>query len=97
MRIRIFLPAARFGGDSHNADADVVKLGLLGDVLLYQLPGGIIDSFAVSKDMVHWEKSYIPLTERNNTYSSTYAHKPCVVKKEWGCLPLLQCSGARVV
>ena len=31
--------------------------------------------------MVHWEKSYIPLTERNSTYSSTYAHKPCVVKK----------------
>ena len=26
-------------------------------------------------------KSYIPLTERNSTYSSTYAHKPKEIKK----------------
>ena len=75
-------PSGDVWGDSHNADADVVKIGDYWVMFYFtSSPGGIIDSFAVSKDMVHWEKSYIPLTERNSTYSSTYAHKPCVVKK----------------
>lgn len=75
-------PSGAIWGDSHNADADVVKIGDYWVMFYFtSSPGGIIDSFAVSKDMVHWEKSYIPLTKRNNTYSSTYAHKPCVVKK----------------
>ena len=72
-------PSGDVWGDSHNADADVVKIGDYWVMFYFtSSPGGIIDSFAVSKDMVHWEKSYIPLTERNSTYSSTYAHKPAL-------------------
>ncbi|WP_425516263.1 hypothetical protein, partial [Ligaoa zhengdingensis] len=69
-------------GASHNADADVVKIGDYWVMFYFtSSPGGIIDSFAVSQDLIHWQKSYIPLLTRNGSYSSTYAHKPCVVKK----------------
>ena len=43
-------------------------------------PDGFLDSFAVSDDLLNWKKSHIPLTNRNNGYDSTYAHKPCVIK-----------------
>lgn len=75
-------PSGENWGDSHNADADVVRIGDYWVMFYFtSSPGGIIDSFAVSKDMVNWTKSYLPLTKRNDTYSSTYAHKPCVFKK----------------
>ncbi len=43
-------------------------------------PDGFLDSFAVSEDLISWKKSHIALTNRNNGYDSTYAHKPCVIK-----------------
>lgn len=75
-------PSGDIWGASHNADADVVKIGEYWVMFYFtSSPGGIIDSFAVSKDLQHWQKSFLPLTQRNDTWSSTYAHKPCVVKK----------------
>lgn len=69
-------------GASHNADADVVKIGDYWVMHYFTSTpsNGIVDSFAVSSDLVHWTKSYIPTVERNSTWSSVYAHKPCVIK-----------------
>lgn len=78
-------------GTLYNGDADVVKIGdywvmfyftdtpvQIGDKIK---PNNVIDSFAVSKDMVNWHKSDYKLTEKNTTYARSYAHKPAVVKK----------------
>jgi len=69
-------------GSSHNADADVVKVGDYWVMHYFTATpsSGIVDSFAVSTDLVNWQKSYITTTARNSTWSSTYSHKPCVVK-----------------
>jgi len=69
-------------GKTHNADGDVVRIGDKWVMFYFSSsPYGIIDTFAVSYDMKKWQKSFIPLTERNETYSSQFAHKPCVFKK----------------
>src|SRR5699024_12804141 len=78
-------------GTLYNGDADVVKIGdywvmfyftdtpvQIGDKVK---PNNVIDSFAVSKDMVNWHKSDYKLTEKNTTYARSYAHKTAVVKK----------------
>lgn len=78
-------------GTLYNGDADVVKIGdywvmfyftdtpvKIGDKIK---PNNVIDSFAVSKDMVNWHKSDYQLTSKNSTYARSYAHKPAVVKK----------------
>ena len=69
-------------GNSHSADPDVVKIGDYWVMFYFTTtPGGIVDSFAVSSDMVNWTKSFKILTPRDNPWSSTYAHKPCVFKQ----------------
>ncbi|MDR0670842.1 MAG: hypothetical protein LBF64_00855, partial [Oscillospiraceae bacterium] len=69
-------------GNSHSADPDVVKIGDYWVMFYFTTtPGGIVDSYAVSTDMVHWTKSFKILTPRNSTWSSTYAHKPGVIKQ----------------
>lgn len=68
-------------GSTHNADADVVKIGDRWVMFYFSdTPQGIVDTFAVSEDMVSWRKSYIPLRERDKNYNSDCAHKPCVIK-----------------
>ena len=69
-------------GGSHNADADVMKVGDYWVMHYFtSTPSdGIVDSFAVSTDLVNWTKAYKTTTTRNSTWSSTFAHKPCVVK-----------------
>lgn len=68
-------------GASYNGDANVVKIGDYWVMFYFtDSPAGIIDTFAYSKDMVHWTKSYIPLTARNDTYSCMCAHKCDMIK-----------------
>ena len=70
-------------GNTHNADPDVVKIGDYWVMFYFtSKPGqsGVIDSFAVSKDMTHWQKSFKSLTELNDSWCCWHAHKPCVVK-----------------
>ncbi|WP_105567014.1 cadherin-like beta sandwich domain-containing protein [Microbacterium halophytorum] len=84
-------PNGETWGTLYNGDADVVKIGdywvmfyftdtpvKIGDKIK---PNNVIDSFAVSKDMVNWQKSAYKLTAKNDTYARSYAHKPAVVKK----------------
>ncbi|MDR1156804.1 MAG: hypothetical protein LBK75_00640 [Oscillospiraceae bacterium] len=69
-------------GNTHSADPDVVKIGDYWVMFYFTTtPGGIVDSYAVSTDMIHWTKSFKILTPRNGTWSSTYAHKPGVIKQ----------------
>jgi predicted GH43/DUF377 family glycosyl hydrolase len=78
-------------GTLYNGDADVVKVGDYWVMFYFTdtpvrignkvKPNNVIDSFAVSTDMVHWHKSNIQLTAKNSTYARSYAHKPAVVKK----------------
>ena len=70
-------------GNTHNADPDVVKIGDYWVMFYFtSKPGqsGVIDSFSVSKDMTHWQKSFKSLTELNDSWCCWHAHKPCVVK-----------------
>ncbi|MCI1936114.1 MAG: cadherin-like beta sandwich domain-containing protein [Bifidobacteriaceae bacterium] len=78
-------------GQLYNGDADVVKIGDYWVMFYFTdtpvkignkiKPNNVIDSFAVSKDMVHWTKSDYKLTAKNSTFAKSYAHKPAVVKK----------------
>ena len=74
-------PAGGAWGTMQNGDADVVKIGDYWVMFYFTNHGGIIDSFAVSKDLENWELSYMDLIRPNNTWSYEYAHKPCVIKK----------------
>ncbi|MDR1221664.1 MAG: hypothetical protein LBL07_02125 [Tannerella sp.] len=69
-------------GKSHSGDPDVVKIGNYWVIFYFSTtPNGIVDVFAVSTDMVHWQQSFRPLLTCNSTWSNTYAHKPCVIKQ----------------
>ena len=68
-------------GSTHSSDADVVKIADQWVMFYFtDTPVGIVDSFAVSEDMVNWRKSYIPLRTKNESFNSDCAHKPCVIK-----------------
>lgn len=70
-------------GAQLSADADVVKIGDTWVMFYFtDSPHSIIDTFALSKDMVHWQKSYVPLRSTDKDYNSLCAHKPCVFKYE---------------
>jgi predicted GH43/DUF377 family glycosyl hydrolase len=68
-------------GGGYNADADVMKIGDYWVMLYFtDSPYGIINSFAVSTDMVHWKKSFLPLLLRDQPFNSRYAHKASMAK-----------------
>lgn len=69
-------------GREFNCDPDVVKIGDTWVMFYFtDTPDdGIVDSFAVSNDMVHWQKSHIPLLNTNSTYNESCSHKANVIK-----------------
>jgi len=71
----------RAWGERQTGDCEVVRIGSTWVMVYFtDSPYGIIDSFAVSKDLVHWTESHIPLRLRNQPYNCTFAHKPCLFK-----------------
>lgn len=74
-------PNGDIWGRRQTGDCEVVKIdGTWVMIYFTDSPYGIIDSFAISEDLVHWTPSYIPLLMRNKPYNRTYAHKPCIFK-----------------
>jgi len=70
-------------GVHQTGDCEVVKIDDTWVMIYFtDSPYGIIDSFAISDDLVKWAPSHIPLLERKEPYNRTYAHKPCIFKHE---------------
>lgn len=70
-------------GERQTGDCEVFKIDDTWVMVYFtDSPHGVIDSFAISEDLVRWQPSHMPLRRRNLPYNSTYAHKPCIFKYE---------------